>query len=258
MLIQIHDLSFAYNGKTVLSDISVDVDEGQRWAVIGMNGAGKSTLIRCIAGLERVPPGSISFDGKDVGQYRAKDLAKVMAYVPQAQGRAAPFTVSEYVLMGRFPYQGFMATPTEEDRRIVDEALELTDTTDFARRQMNTLSGGELQRVLIAGAVSQRTRVLLLDEPATFLDPLHQDLVRKALERIHAEFNTTVLTVTHDVNDAIARSSNILALVGGKGYYAGDAGEFVSRCPGILQKVYGMEFAEADLAGSSRKIVVPC
>ncbi len=257
MLIEAKNLSFAYNGKSVLSGISVGIGAGERWAVIGMNGAGKSTLIRCMAGLERPKSGRISFRGRDITLHSARDLAKVIAYVPQAQGRAAPFTVFDYVLMGRFPYQGFMATPTLEDRKIVRESLELTDTAAFSDRLMSTLSGGELQRVLIAGAVSQRTPILFLDEPATFLDPLHQELVRKALTRIHAEFNTTILTVTHDINDAIAMNTNILALVSGTCYYAGSAREFASRCPQVLWDIYGIGFVEARLEGSGRKIMAP-
>jgi iron complex transport system ATP-binding protein len=256
-LVAISDVRFGYNGIDVLVNVSLLIEQGQRWAVIGKNGAGKSTLVRCIAGLERIRTGSVSICGRDIADYSPRQLARVIAYVPQAQSRPIPFTVFDYVLMGRFPYQGFMATPTNEDLEIVRDALAMTDTSEFTTRAMGTLSGGELQRVLLAGAVSQQTDILLLDEPTTFLDPLHRELLHRALERIHREFNTTVVTVTHDINDSIERHTNVLALVAGQCFFAGSSGELLSRSPDILNEIYGIEFVEARSADGTRRIMTP-
>ena len=242
-MINIKKLSFAYQqDKNVLNDISLSIESGERWAIIGKNGAGKSTLIRCIAGLEKDFSGSVKIKDTDVISYSTRELAKIVTYVPQAQGISIPFTVHDYVMMGRFPYQGFMAAATENDKAYVKEALELTDTVSFADRPMSQLSGGELQRVLLAGAVSQRTEVLLLDEPATFLDPLHQELIHKTLERIHDEYKCTIITITHDVNTALFRYQNVLALVNGSVYFSGTSEKLMENYSLALKDIYGISF----------------
>ncbi len=256
-MITINSLSFAYNGTTVLDTISLSIAAEERWAIIGKNGVGKSTLIRCIAGLEKSCGGSVMIKGKEAFFYSPRSRAQIIAYVPQAQGLQLPFTVYEYVMMGRFPYQGFMAAATKEDKRLVEEALELTNTTQFKDRLMNRLSGGELQRVLLAGAVSQRTEILLLDEPATFLDPLHQELTRQTLDRIHSEYHCTILTVTHDVNTALFRYENICALVDGSVYYAGPAGSLLEKYESSLQDIYGLPFVKGSCEEGMHAFVLP-
>ncbi len=255
-MIKVENLTFAYTDKTVLRDITLSIGSGERWAVIGKNGVGKSTLIRCIAGLERGNAGTISINGKDVFSYLPRTRAQIISYVPQAQGMIIPFTVYDYVMMGRFPYRGFLASASDSDRQFVSEALELTDTTSLKARPMNTLSGGELQRVLLAGAVSQRTDILLLDEPTTFLDPQHQELIQQTLERIHNEYHSTIVTVTHDINNALYRYDFICALVDGSVYYAG-ATEQVLNDTSALKDVYGIPFITGTCKNSDRTFVLP-
>lgn len=258
MTIQVSRLSFGYGGTPVLRDVSVTVGQAERWAVIGRNGAGKSTLVRCIAGLETVERGTVKLDGREVGEYGARERARSMAYVPQARGERLPFEVGEYVLMGRFSYRGLLAAPSREDRAIAEQAMELTDTAHLARRPMATLSGGELQRVLLAGAVSQRTAIMLLDEPTTFLDPLHQAMMQAALDRIHDQFKTTIVTVTHDINAAIERYDNILAILGGRVRYAGPVAAVAEEITALLEEVYGIGFDKATVGAEVRRtIVVP-
>ncbi len=256
MMITLEKLTFAYTDKTVLKDISLQIAPRERWAIIGRNGVGKSTLIRCIAGLEKGYTGTVTIKGKDVFSYTPRSRAKIITYVPQAQGLEIPFTVYDYVMMGRFPYQGFMAAATAEDRRFVDEALQLTDTDSFKHRPMNTLSGGEAQRVLLAGAVSQNTEILLLDEPATFLDPLHQELIKKALDRIHNEYRCTILTVTHDINSALFHNNNVCALVDGAVYYAGETEKLLADYRS-LRDIYGLPFVKGSCEGTGRTFVMP-
>ena len=133
-------------------------------------------------------------------------LAHLIAFVPQANNRTLPpFAVREFIMLGRFPFQGFFALPSKRDKIIVDAALQLTDTEALSDRLLTTLSGGELQRVFLAAAVAQRTAILLLDEPMAFLDPMHQELIQRSIDRIHEEFSTTIIAVTHDVNHALNR-----------------------------------------------------
>ncbi|MBD3241451.1 MAG: ATP-binding cassette domain-containing protein, partial [Chitinivibrionales bacterium] len=210
MAIAVRNVSVAIESSPILTDISVEIATGERWAIIGRNGAGKSTLVRCMARLQPVTAGCVLADGRDIRSYRPRDLARVVAYVPQAQGRTIPYRVLDYVLMGRFAHQGFMASATADDHRTVRQSLEMTDTAHLAERTMDTLSGGELQRVLLAGAVSQRARILLLDEPTTYLDPLHRHSIQKALDRVHDETGAAMVTITHDVNAALTGSSRVL------------------------------------------------
>ncbi len=245
MAIYIKNVSFSCRQNCILHDITARLHKGQRWAVIGKNGAGKTTLIKCISGIHRRYCGSISYDGKDLRSYSARSRARLIAYVPQGISGVLPYKVADFVMMGRFAYQSFTAVATAEDRAIVDYSLELTDTSHLADRQMHTLSGGELQRVMIAGAVSQRPEVLLLDEPATFLDPLHQQQLENALQRVHRQFGMTIVTVTHDINTALNGYDNVLALVSGRSFWSGPAGDLLARSPSILKDIYGIDFESA-------------
>lgn len=257
MRIEIDHLWFSYTGAWVLSNVQLTIAPGQRWAIIGKNGAGKSSLVRCIAGLERPAKGAIRIEGKPLNHFAPRELARLLAYVPQAQGRMLPYPVAEYVMMGRFPYQGLFANPSSHDHDVVTDALRLTDSISLKDRAMNTLSGGELQRVFLAGAVSQRTGILVLDEPATFLDPLHQAQLQAALARIHDEFHATIITVTHDINAALSWYDNVLALVDGSVFYAGPAAEMLNRSPAILEKIFGIPFDRGVLDKTGRPFVAP-
>jgi iron complex transport system ATP-binding protein len=256
--IEIKNLSFAYGEKMVLRDISFSVANGETWAIIGKNGAGKSTLIKCIAGLLPVRAGTVFVNGIDIAKLKPRNRAQVIAYVPQAVTRnLAPYTVFDFVMLGRFPYQGIMAIPDEKDKQIVSEAIHLSDVENVSSRLMTTLSGGELQRVFLAGAVAQRTPMLMLDEPSTFLDPLHQELMRKTLKRIHDEFGTIIITITHDVNVAITNSTNILALSSSTLFFAGPVNKFTEKCPDVLEDIFSIRFEKAHCAVTGRTMIVP-
>jgi iron complex transport system ATP-binding protein len=257
-IIQTKILSFSYREKTVLKDISVSISSGETWAIIWKNGVGKSTLIKCMAGLLPVRPESVFINGTDIERVRPRELAKVIAYVPQAATLGlAPYTVFDFVMLGRFPYQGLMAIPNQNDKHIVLEALRLADVENLGARLLTTLSGGEMQRVFLAGAVAQQSKILLLDEPSTFLDPLHQELMRKSLDRIHNEYGTVILTITHDANSAISQFGNILALNDGRLFFAGKTSDFKARCPAVLEEIFSIRFEQAQCVSSKRSIVVP-
>jgi ABC-type cobalamin/Fe3+-siderophores transport system ATPase subunit len=259
MIIEATSLVCGYGAEPVLNGISIGIRQGEIWAVLGKNGAGKSTFVKAVAGLIPVNSGFVSIAGKPLHAYSARDLAKLVSYVPQASDRSLPpYTVFEYVLMGRFPYQGFMAIPSDTDTTIVDESLELTDTGHLRDRRMNELSGGEVQRVFLAGAVAQRTPVLLLDEPTTFLDPLHQELLGRALSRIHDEFGSSIVMVTHDINRAMHDCSHVIAIVEGASRFAGSVEDFSKHCPSILYEIFAVDFEEAYAVDEKRKFLVPC
>jgi len=258
-LLTISNLSFSYDSSAqVLDNVSITVKKGETWAIIGKNGSGKSTFIRCLARLEPIENDCILLDDRELSEYSPIELSRKCAYVPQATQRQPPnFTVEEYVLMGRYPYCGFPVRYSDHDKEIVDDALKLTDTLNFCKRSMRTLSGGELQRVFIAGAVAQRTGIMLLDEPVSFLDPMHQEMIQSSLSRIHDEYGTTLLTVTHDINSALRRNSHILALSNGKTVFRGSTGSFLEHSTEKLQEIYGITFETALGSLSGDQLFMP-
>jgi iron complex transport system ATP-binding protein len=255
--VAVEHVSVAFDGRRVVDDISFAVRAGERWAVMGRNGAGKSTLMRCIAGIEEHSQGTVKLAGRESSALGARERARVVAYVPQAQGRLIPFSVSEYVLMGRFAHQGLFALPSECDRDEVNAALALTDTAHLATRTMDTLSGGELQRALLAGAVAQRSSVLLLDEPTTFLDPRHQVSIQDALTRIHGQSDIASITITHDINFALHTCTHVLALLDGAARFCGPMSQFALRSSELLEHVYGIPFEAATTADGVRTVLIP-
>ncbi|MBN2189162.1 MAG: ABC transporter ATP-binding protein [Chitinispirillaceae bacterium] len=257
--IKADSITFYYSENApVLKKVSFEVNKKERWAVIGRNGSGKSTLLKCLGNLLKVKGGTVSVAEKPVASYRPVELARLVAYVPQAGNRSLPpFSVNEFVLLGRFPYQGFFAIPGRHDRQIALAALRCTDTESLADRRLDTLSGGELQRVYIAAAVAQQTALLLLDEPMAFLDPLHQALVQRALDQICEEFSTTMIAVTHDVNHALNRFSHICALVEGEPFFIGTAGCFKEKSHNLLRDIFGISFSEINSYDGISKYYLP-
>ena len=253
-------LCFSYSGKSVIEDVAFAVDAGETWAVVGRNGAGKSTLIKCLCGLLSPARGTVSIDGIDIAKTPPKELAKKIAYVPQGANRPIPpFTVREYAGMALFPYgTGFMGRLSDDNEKCVDDALSLTDAGRLAGRFMNTLSGGEFQTALIAGAVAQSAPFLLLDEPTTHLDPYHKENIKQMIRRIHRERGTAVITVTHDINFALSTHQNILAVVDGKIFFNGSKDEFCMDAVNNLEKIFSIKFSAADIPGDVGKKIYFC
>jgi iron complex transport system ATP-binding protein len=254
-VIAAREFSFAFGPHLILKNISFQVEAGERLAVIGPNGAGKTTLVKCLNRLLTGGTGSISIAGRPVGDYASRELARTVSYVPQADGRSIPFSVREFVVLGRYPYWRAFSRGGLDDRRAVEEALALTGTAEFAERPVNTLSGGERQKVLIAAAIAQGGRIMLLDEPTTFLDPRRQAEVHAVLRRLHRERALTIVVVTHDVTSAIQESETILALKDGTVAFTGRAEELTA--PGRLEGIYGVPFHILDPPGGGRPLAFP-
>ena len=254
--LEARELSFSYKGKTVLENISFTVNSGETWAVIGRNGVGKSTLLKCLCALLKPSSGNICIDNISISKLPPREIAKKIAYVPQGSAIVPPpFTVREYVMMARFPYRTFASLPSKDDKNRVDEALSLTGIEHLSNRMMNTLSGGELQTVLLAGAIAQSTPFLLLDEPTTYLDPCHQENVRIVIERIRARGDTSIITVTHDVNFALSCHDNILALVNGKTEFSGKKEQFCINASEHLSKIFSVKFGVTSVYDNDERMI---
>jgi len=212
MSIQVSDLSFGYPRWPVLINISFRAAEGEFMSVLGPNGSGKSTLLRLLARILLPEKGSITLEDQPLAGFERNQLARMIGYVPQETNWFFPFTVMEVVLMGRSPYVGRWGFENAEDIWQAKLAMEQTDIANLAQKPITAISGGERQRVLIARALAQRPRILLLDEPNAHLDLSHQIDVFRILRKQQREQALTIVSVSHDLNLAAAYSTSILLL----------------------------------------------
>ncbi|MBT3190552.1 MAG: heme ABC transporter ATP-binding protein [Anaerolineae bacterium] len=215
-MLKIDSLTVAYDDKVVLQNVSFDVQPGEILALIGPNGTGKSTLIRALSGVVPIASGQVSIDGQNLSELSANQRAKIMAVVPQARQLGGAFSVEQAVMMGRTPYLNWIGQESESDKAVVRLALEQTNLTGFADRQIAQLSGGEQQRVLLARALSQSTPVLLLDEPTNHLDLQHQTNLLSIVKRLAKEKELIVIVAMHDLNLVSFFADKVALLVNGE------------------------------------------
>ena len=238
--ISAQDLTYEIEGKTLLHGVSLHADRGQLVGVVGPNGAGKSTLLRVISGALRNHGGAVRLEGAELTALSSGDVASALALVPQIAPYTHGFTAIELVLMGRYPHLGRFQIEGEEDDRIARDAMRLTETEQFADRTLDTLSGGERQRVFVARALAQQPRILLLDEPTSNLDVLHQlkvlDLVRRLVDD-----GLAAVAAIHDLNMAARYCDRLVLLSGGRVLAEGQPCEVLS--PETIESAFGVESA---------------
>ena len=219
LVLETRELSFAYRrgafAARVLSNVSLGVERGSIVGLLGPNGSGKTTLLRLMSGVLEPSGGSVLVEGQPVAKMARRDLARRVAVVPQETHTTFDFTVLEMVLMGRYPHLGPFELEGAADLEIARAALESTGTADLEGRQFATLSGGEKQRVVIAGALAQASDVLLFDEPTTALDLRYQFDVLAVLRQLNASRGTTIVVSTHDLNLAAALCERVVLLRSG-------------------------------------------
>lgn len=226
--VEVRGLAVALDRVPVLHGVDLDVAAGSWHAVLGPNGAGKSTLLRAVAGI--LPrTGDVRIGSRDVARLSPKDRAKVVAYVPQEPRLPGDVTVEAYVLLGRTPHLGYLGVESGRDRAIAAGALDRLDLAPFAKRRLGTLSGGERQRVVLAKALAQQARVLLLDEPTTALDLGHQQQVLDLVEELRSTEGLTVLSTLHDLSVAAQYADTLTLLVRGNIVARGDAREVLTE-----------------------------
>lgn len=246
-LLDVAGLSVAIGGKPILTDVCFTVQPGEIRAVIGPNGAGKSTCVRCLAGVSADWSGRIRLNGQDVSSLPRRELARLVCYLPQIQTLPPAFRVWDYVSMGRYAHISLWGGLKKEDARAVDAALADTGMDDLRDRLLPTLSGGERQMAAIAAGLAQEARLLVLDEPATFLDPLRHDALLDLVGRVNHERGVSVLMVTHDINAAMLRTHRTLALRQGRAIFDGSSQGLTQAS--VLRDIYGMDFVYASLPG---------
>jgi len=213
--IELRGVSVQLGGRTVVDRIDAAVADGEWLALIGPNGAGKTTLLRAICGL--VPfAGSISLGGRSIAQLRRVELARLIAVVPQEPSTPPWMTAGEYVLLGRTPHLGPLAKEGRRDREAAARALARLDLLGYEERRLGTLSGGEKQRVVVARALAQEARIVLLDEPTAALDIGHQQQAFDLLDLLRAESGLTLVAAMHDLTLAAQYADRMVLLDAGR------------------------------------------
>ncbi len=235
--ITVENLTHAFDGRTVLSELSFDVGSGQFFIIIGPNGSGKTTLLKLLAGLLNRQSGGIDLLARPMNDYTPKTLAQHIAYVPQSVPMEFPFTVTQVVLMGRAPHLGLLGFEGDQDLELARHAMAITDVSHLAHRRLDQLSGGEQQRVFIARAICQQPEIMLLDEPTAALDLSHQVRIMDLMERLKDEQSATIVMVSHDLNLAAMYADQLLLLSQGRIARIGMPDQVLDFA--LLEKVYG-------------------
>ncbi len=217
-VLEIKNLKFKYNNQYVLKEINLSFEKGELVGILGQNGAGKSTLLKCIAKILK-PEGAVYIENINVLKLSRKEIARKIGYVPQ-RGEELFLTVFDAVLLGRTPY--FNLKPDKRDLQLVEKVLELLELKDLALKFVCELSGGEIQRVVLARALVQEPKILLLDEPTNNLDIKYQLRLFQILQKIKNEKNLTVLIICHDLNLALRYCERFVFLKEGKIIAQGD------------------------------------
>ncbi|MGG0740906.1 ABC transporter ATP-binding protein [Niallia taxi] len=226
-------------GKFQLHDINIEFPEGKMTAIVGPNGSGKSTLLKLFARLLKADNGLVTLDNQPIHKYKRKEYSQKIAMLPQAKEVLPSITVKELVGYGRVPFQRLTGPVSEEDKEIIAWAIRETGLENMADRMVGHLSGGELQRARIAMALAQKTSVLLLDEPTTFLDITHQLELMKILSRINKTYQITVIMVLHELQYAGAYSDNLIVMKRGEIYQTGKPQAILTAQ--LLKEVYEID-----------------
>ncbi len=226
--IVVNSISFSYNDAAVLNNITLDITEGDFVGIIGPNGAGKSTLLRIMCRILRPQHGTVLLFGDDIAQMHGKQIARHLAFVPQETHFSLNFTVEDVVRMGRYPYLNPFQRERCDDRDAVDRALHAAHVHMFRHRQVNSLSSGERQRVVIARALAQAPRILILDEPTSHLDLHHQHAIMDLLGTLNKE-GMSILVVNHDLNLASLYCRRLILLHEGSVFAQGAPGSIINE-----------------------------
>lgn len=214
--IQVDKLRVAYDKINIIKDMTLAIPKGKITIIIGANGCGKSTLLKTMARILHPKSGTIKLKGKEITRQQPKEVAKMMAVLPQSPTTPTGLLVKELVSYGRYPHQKTMQPLNQHDYDMVDWAIKVVGLEAFAERPLESLSGGQRQRAWIAMALAQETEILLLDEPTTYLDMAHQLEILLLLQKLNKEENRTIVMVLHELNNAARFADHIVGVKDGE------------------------------------------
>ena len=235
-MLDAQQISFSYNGDTILRGLDLHVTDGQLLCIVGPNGCGKTTLLRLLSGVVKPSVGRITINGIDLHNVKPARRAKLVSIMPQNPQLPIGFTVLDYVLLGRNPHLGLLQWEGKRDFLIARRAMALTDTEELAERKLGTLSGGELQRVMVALSITQESPVMLLDEPTSNLDLAHQTDILDLVRDVHMERGGVTIIAMHDLTLAAQYCDKIVMLCKGRSYSEGTPTEVLT--PSNIESVY--------------------
>jgi iron complex transport system ATP-binding protein len=237
MSISIEGLDFSYGDKQIFNDFNLKLEKGKFYSIVGPNGSGKSTLVKLIVNVLSPSTGKILINGKDKSKLKARERAKLIAYIPQESIYDFDFTASEVVLMGRSPHKNRFEPENSYDFRITEKVMRMTETWELRDSRINNLSGGEQQRVTVARAMAQETGIILLDEPVSHMDIRHQVDMLEIFSKMTGEH--TIIAVMHDLNIAAVYSDYMIMLNEGKLATMGTPSEVLTES--MVKNVYGID-----------------
>ena len=248
MKLAVENIGIEIDKKIILKGVTHTFAEGRRTSIIGANGAGKSTLLRALCLLNEKFTGSITLDGRDIRSFGRRSIAQSIAILPQEREAPVDTTVRQLASYGRFPHQKlFSGGNPKEDRDAVEWAMCVTNVGHLAGRQVATLSGGERQRAWLAMSLAQKPKILLLDEPTTYLDINHQLEVMNIIAEVNRLYNMTVIMVLHDINHAVEFSDEVIVIHDGIIFERGAPSSVLN--PQLIRHVFNVDadiFTNAD------------
>lgn len=247
-------VTLRYDERTVSSDLTIAIPDGSFTVVVGPNACGKSTLLRALARLLAPTAGQVILDGRSIGEFPTREIARRLGLLPQSATAPAGITVADLVGRGRYPHQSFFRQWSKADEMAVAAAMQATRITDLADRLVDELSGGQRQRVWVAMVLAQETPILLLDEPTTFLDIAHQIELLELLADLNAE-GRTVVAVLHDLNHACRYASHLVAMRAGAILAEGRPSDVVTEK--LVEAVFGLPCTVIDDPVSHTPLIVP-
>ena len=246
--IRVENLSVAYEKDLIIENMNLSIPKGKISIIIGANGCGKSTLLKTIGRILPPKSGDIFVNGKNMRSQKEKQLAAQIAFLPQGPVCPPGLTVKELIAFGRFPHQKMIGGLKSHDKDIIKWAIEETELSAYADREIGSLSGGQRQRAWIAMTLAQETDIIMLDEPTTYLDMSYQLEVLEVLQRLNQKRNITIVIVLHELNNACRFADNIIGLKEGKIVCMGTPTEVITK--ESLKEIYGIN---ANLQLSDKK-----
>lgn len=238
-MIKAKNLKIGYEEKIIIENLSLSINKGEILSIIGPNGCGKSTLLKTLSRIIKPIEGEIFLDDENIKNLKNKNISKKLCLLSQHHNSPSDLTVEELVYFGRMPHKKWYETKNEEDKEIIDWAIEQTGLSKYKKTQIGSLSGGERQRAYIAQALCQKPEILLLDEPTTYLDISYQLEVMELVKYINEKFNITIVMVLHELNQASKYSDRLLIMKSGKIVCDGCPNKVINKK--VIQDVYSID-----------------
>ncbi|MEU1866497.1 ABC transporter ATP-binding protein [Streptomyces gardneri] len=250
------NLTLSYDQRTVATGLGVEIPDRSFTVIIGPNACGKSTLLTALARMLKPRAGQVHLDGRAIGSYRSREVARRLGLLPQSSTAPGGITVGDLVARGRYPHQGMLKQWSADDEAAVVEAMRQTGVLELADRPVDDLSGGQRQRVWLSMVLAQQTSILLLDEPTTFLDIAHQVEVLDLCAELHARRGHTVVAVLHDLNQACRYATHLIVMRPG-GVIAAEGDPSTVMTAELVEDVFGLPCRIIDDPETGTPLMVP-